>query len=1010
MRVKQFLLTLSLSLLSVALGAQNIQVSGVVKDAQTGEPAAFALVLEQGTNNATSTDAEGAYSIRVAPNASLLFTLVGYEDAIVPVQGRGTINVTLTMSENFLDEAVVSALGITRSERSLTYAAQTVSSEDISANRAANMITALAGKAAGVTVNGSAAGMGGSARVSIRGFRSAQGNNAPLYIINGVPMNNSKKTSPGFYGGTAEAGYDTGDGISNINPDDIESISILKGASASALYGTEAANGVIIINTKKGAAGKMQVEYGNTTTFETAAYGMALQHTYGESAGFQSWGDKLSAPATILAEKFFKTALTETNTISVRGGNDKNQTYLSYANTYGNSILENNGHLSRHNVTLRNTTQLTSKLTLDASVQFTSQYVKNRPALGGAYMNPLFGVYHFPVGREFESWKKDFEVYSAERNLMAQNWIKTPDSNTDQNPWWLLNRVNFEAWRSRVIASASLRWDITSDLYPPVRGGVDYISDRDARRTHATAPADLTMSANGRYATTTKTEGNYYADFLMGYKHAWGDFGLSATIGSSYKYGNSYNVGFDSYWGNGLRYANIFTVSNIVNPTDYTPQSYYENTLVGLFGTATLSFKDWLFLDLTARNDWSSSLAFTKSFKRGFFYPSVGLSVLLNEALSLPKWVDLAKLRASYAVVGNDIPSRITNPTGNVNRNGIIESNTTAPFGELKPETSGSFELGADVRLFGNRLSFDVTYYQTNTTNQLFNIPAPSGSGYTTYWVNSGSIVNKGVEATIGFVPVETCDFRWSSHLNLSHNSNKIVSLHETIKQMVLFGNEDQNQGYSLRLVEGGSYGDIYGTVFARDDAGKLILDDAGLPTKAEAYGYIGNTQPKLNVGWNNSIEYKNVSLSFLIDARIGGSVMSFTHADLDQFGTSQATADARDRGYVEFEGIKFNDVKAFYDRVSGRAGIKEYYTYDATNVRLREVTLGYSLPKSWLKAIPHLSGVNVSLVGRNLLFFYKNTDFDTDASMSVDDSYTGLEAFNSPGTRQLGFNVKITF
>ena len=1006
MSVKQILLTLALTLVGAAAFAQTGKVTGQVKDAQTGEPVAFALVLEQGTNNATNTDADGTYSINVGPNASLLFTLVGYNDVVVPVQGRSVINVEMGMSDNFLDEAVVSALGITRSEKTLTYAAQTVSSEELTVSRTPNMIAALAGKAAGVTINESTAGMGGSARVSIRGYRSAQGNNAPLYIINGVPMNNSKKVSTGTYGGSAEAGYDTGDGISNINPEDIESISILKGASASALYGTQAANGVIIINTKKGKAGQMHVDYTNTTNFEKAAYGIALQRTYGESDGMRSWGNKLSSPATLLADDFFKTAVTETNTIAMRGGTEKNQTYLSYANTYANSILDNGGKLSRHNISLRNTTQFTENLNLDVSVNLTSQYVKNRPSLGGTYMNPLFGVYQFPVGRDYKPWKDNYEVYDPERNLMAQSWIKTPDSNTDQNPWWLIKKLDFEAWRSRVIATAALRWDITPDMYIQLRGGADYISDRDDRRTSATAPADLIGSLNGRYATSTTTRGDYYTDLLYGYKHTWGDFGLNATVGGSIKYGESYGVSFDSYYGGGLKFANIFTIRNINEGGQ--SQSWYQNTLAALFATATLSWQDWLFMDLTARNDWSSSLAYTDSFKKGFFYPSVGLSAILNEVFEMPSWIDLFKVRASYSVVGNDIPSRISMPTGSINNKGNIESNTTAPFGDLKPETSGSYEFGADIRLFNNRLSFDVTYYHTNTTNQLFDIPAPSGSGYTRYWVNSGNIMNKGFEATIGIVPVETRNFTWNSTFNMSRNINKIVSLHETLETMEING--DTNQGYSVRLTEGGSYGDLYGPTFERDANGKLLLDDQGLPYKTQAYGLIGNTQPKFILGWNNTFDWQNVSLSFLIDARFGGCIMSFTHAELDVYGTTQLTADSRDQGYVEYEGMKFNDVRAFYGRVAGRGGIKEYYTYDATNIRLSEVSLGYTFPKSWLNGCKLIQSVNVSAVGRNLFFFYKKTDFDPNASISADDSYTGLETFSAPGTRQFGFNVKISF
>jgi len=1008
MKLIKISVTIALLIAPALMFAQSRQVTGKVTDAQTGEPLPFAAVIVQGTSTAATTDLDGNYSIKAAGDADLFFSLLGYQETTVPVNNRDVINVQLAVDSNLLEESVVSALGITRAAKSLTYASQTVDANSLAANKSANMINSPTGKAAGVSITSNASGMGGSAKISIRGFRSVSGGNQPLIVVNGVPMSNSSTTDSGFYGGSSQQSVDEGDGLGNINPDDIESISILKGASASALYGTEAANGVILITTKSGAKDRIHVTYNNTTTFDVVAYGPKMQHTYGESTNYYSWGDKLSSPAEIISDNFYKSALTETNSISLQGGNEKNQTYLSYANTYANSILDNNGSLQRNNITFRNTTTFNEKLSLDVSVQLIAQHVKNRPSMSGQYNNPMFGVYHWPVGRDFTEYRDNFEVYNADRNLMAQNWIKEVNANSDQNPWWLMNRVNYENWRQRAIASATLRYDITPKVYLQGRAGTDYYVDRKDNKTSATAPEGLTMSENGRYAIGKYSNMTSYADFLAGYKDNWGKFGLNLTIGSSIKYSESDGIGLDS-WRNagGMYYANIFTMNNMkLRAGD---QQWYRNSLVGLFGTATLSYDEWLYLDITARNDWSSTLAYTNSFKKGFFYPSVGLSAVLNDAFEMPSWIDLAKVRASYAVVGNALPSRITNPLGSLNAEGIISSNTTAPFGELKPELSGSMEFGIDFRVLKNRIGLDLTFYKTNTRNQLFTLAAPAGSGYNRYYVNSGNIQNMGLEGTLSFVPVETKLVKWTSAFNFSTNKNVVKELNDEIEQFVI--NSGVNFGYELRLVPGGSYGDLYGRKFARDEQGELLLDEEGLPyQESAAFQLLGNTQAKFNLGWNNSVEIGDFALSFLIDARFGGIMMGLTQADIDIYGTSQDTADARDKGYVEYEGKQFKNVQAFYNRVGGFGGINEYYTYDATNIRLRELSVGYNIPSKLLAKQKFIKGVTVSAVGRNLCFLYKKAPFDPDVMINTGDNYSGLEIYGTPGTRNFGFNVKVSF
>ena len=573
MNFKKFILILTCLITASAAFAQNIRVTGQVKDAQSGEPVSFVTVIQQGTGNAVSADADGRYAINVPANASLRFSSVGYDEVIVEVAGRNVVDVVMN-SDNVLEEAVVSALGITRAAKSLTYAEQVVSSEEIAGNRAANMITSLAGKASGVTVTQSAAGMGGSAKISIRGFRSVNSGNEPLYIINGVPMSSSADVSGDTYGSSGMASFDNGDGIGNLNPDDIESITILKGASASALYGTQAANGVILITTKKGVAGQTRVTFNSTTNFENPVYRHELQNTYGHDASWKSWGSKVSNGVRA-ADNFFETAHTLTNSLSVQSGNDRNQTYLSYGNTTANSILGKNSKLSRHNITFRNTTKLAENLTLDASVQFIRQYTKNRPTTGGLYHNPVMSVYHFPVDLNFNEYKEKFEVYDMDRNLMVQNWYKPLTANDDENPYWITNRIISEQWRDRAMGSLSLRWDITPKVYLQARASADYSARRESYKAYATTTPSVVLSENGQYITGKRTSMTAYADFLAGYKDNWGDFGFNATIGTSINYDESTNTTINSRYGGGeLKLANIFTVNNMtVRGTD---ESWYR--------------------------------------------------------------------------------------------------------------------------------------------------------------------------------------------------------------------------------------------------------------------------------------------------------------------------------------------------------------------------------------------------------------------------------------------------
>lgn len=997
-------LTFFMTVTSATIYAQSpIKVTGHVTDAADGTHLPGVVVYaKDNPATASSVNFDGSYEITTKGDAVLVFTLLGYDDVEVAVASRSVIDVQMHIATSVLNESVVSALGIERQAKSLTYSTQTVKSEELTRARDVNMMNALAGKAAGVTVTQNASGLGGASKVSIRGFRSVNGNNQPLYVVNGVPINNSLGNQ---LGSLLSGGHDGGDGMSNLNPDDIESISILKGASAAALYGTEAANGVILITTKKGSAGHTSVSFNSNTTVDQVAYLPEFQSRYGESDGYYSWGGKytgnLNKKQQVL--DFFQTGVSTMNSFSVSTGNDRNQTYISYGNTTAKGIYEGS-KFGKHNITFRNITNIGEKITLDANVQFIHQDVMNRPRPGGAYSSPLPGIYHVPVGRDVSQYKTEFEVFDPDRNLMSQTWYKALQPH-EENPWFLL-RNSRQQIKDRIMGGISLKYDVTTWFNIQARGNVDADINREEVKFYATTNNATAGSKNGLYEYGQNTSAMYYGDILANFNKKFNDINLTATVGSSITDNQGHGLYSTSYSGNGLSFANIFTVANTVNQNFSQWDNHSQK--IGVFATASIGFKDYLFVDITARNDWSSALAYTNSFKKGFFYPSVGATLLLSEMVSLPSWINYSKIRASYANVGNDIPTRITNPTGSVKYNGTINANTTTPFGDLKPEISSSVELGTEWHFLNDRITIDATWYQTHTTNQLFMLSAPEGSGYQYYYVNAGDIQNTGFEAILGITPIMTSDFIWKSQFNMSSNKNMVVRLHDDIKQFVL--TDSGSDAYRMWLTEGGSYGDFYGYKFARDEQGNIIYDENGLPTKSGDYGYVGNATPDFLLGWNNSIDYKNFSLSFLVDCRFGGNAMSLTQADLDFYGLSETSAAARDLGYVELEGKKIQDIEGFYRRVGNRDGISEYYTYDATNIRLRELSLGYSLPKKWLNATGIIKDATIALVGRNLCLFYCAAPYDTDASLSAGAGVQGVDYFSVPATRSFGFNIKLGF
>ncbi|MGE7776934.1 SusC/RagA family TonB-linked outer membrane protein [Chitinophaga sp. NPDC101104] len=1013
------------------------EIRGKVKDAN-GNPLPGVTVVIKGTNKGTQTNGQGDFSLSANPGDVLVIRFLGFTAQEVSVGSGDTYDVVLQENTRSLNEIVVTALGVQRKAKELTYATQQLNNDDLSRVKDANVINSLAGKAAGVTINRSASGLGGSARVIMRGNKSTR-ENQPLYVIDGVPMANYSPSQPANAFGQSNdiqsgPGRDGGDGISNINPDDIESINILKGASAAAQYGSQAANGVIVITTKRGRAGRMRIDFSSDYNLEKVMLTPDLQFRYGQTktpdAGPASWGEKGQFDDHL--DKFFRTGGAWTNGISVSGGNEIAQSYFSYSNLNSKGVIPTS-KFNRHTLNFRETLKLLKdRLSLDANVTFVKQDARNRPG-SGLYYNPLIPAYVFPRGQDWNYYKDNFEVFSVQRNMMTQNWWNI---NTDagkvgeaevQNPYWTLHRNVRDEERTRAMASLAIKYQIADWLSVQARGNFDRSYDQFELKANASTDTRI-AAARGRYTLEREFNTQMYGDLMLNFnKDLTKDLKLSGLVGGSitdYKLRDRTlnDAGIGS--ANGLLYPNIFQLANI-DPASITVQQGLERKQVqALFASANLGYKDYLFLDLTGRNDWSSTFAFTPTMNKGYFYYSAGLTAVLSEMFKLAEPISFAKLRISYAKVGNDLPAYITRPStyslrflGGAKQ---LSFNSRVPYpGEyIKPEDNRSFETGVEARFFNDRIGIDVTYYNNNNFQQYIEIPAPTGSGYATYYLNLGNIRNTGVEAMLTLVPVKKGGFTWTSNINFSSNRNKVVSLSDIdrVSSATIFRlTESGSNMYGSGIREGGQWGDIFvPRILKRDGQGRLQLDADGKLMDTTGTFFVGNPNPKFNLGWNNKFDYKNFTLTFLIDGRFGGKVMSLTQAILDSYGVSEESAKLRDQGGIRLDAVNhegkavqplYNPYQYYVD-VAGRDGNGDVYMYDATSIRLREISLSYKIPlKS--KAVRNLT---VGLIGRNLAFLKRDAPFDPEVSAGGDNRLQGVDVFGMPATRTFGASVKVGF
>ena len=993
-------------------------VTGKVVSGEDNSPIPGVNVLIKGTSSGVVTDLDGIYKVNASTSDVLVFSYVGFLSQEVAVGSRSVLDVTLAPDIQSLSEVVVTALGISREKKSLTYAAEEIDGDELTKAKDASFINAIAGKTAGVQINRSGSGVGGSTRVILRG-NSSTSNNQVLYVIDGVPMNNTSPAQPNdIWGqgpnGTAGSGRDGGDAISNLNPDDIESMTVLKGASASALYGVQGVNGVILITTKSGKAGRTKVSFSSNFTTETAIERPDLQFKYGQTAdgSLDSWGGVVNAPDHV--DDFFETGKTWINSVSLSGGTERSSTYFSYANTSSSGILPTS-RLEKHNFNFKQTGKfLNDKLSATANINVITQDGNNR-ATSGLYFNPLTGLYQFPRGLDFSEYQTNFEVFDANRNTNVQNWIA--DKDTQQNPYWIINRNRNEDERTRLLGNLTLTYNLSDALSVRLKGTMDKTFDKYEQRAFASTQLTLADN-NGRYFLTNRENTQQYGEVLLTFNKQLEELSFTALAGTSINDNRSETEIADSKGGD-LVFANKFAIQNIGQPGSTFRQIQLKEQTQSIFGSVNIGYKNILFLDLGARNDWSSTLSFSNN--DSFFYPTIGLTGVISDMVELPSSFDFLKARVTYAQVGGGLSPFDTNTASNISGgSNQVPTLLVKPGTVLEPETKKSLEFGVEMKMLDNRASLDLTYYDNTTENQRFVLAAPpSELGAQNYIFNAGEISNKGWEIGLGLVPVRTSEFEWNVNVNYARNKNKVEELLPEEENDFFFISAPGVNNYAFGLSKGGVFGELYGVTFKRSDDGKIVVDANGVPLVAdgEAQGLnkIADINPDFTLGINNEINYKDFSLSFLIDGRFGGDVMSITEAMNDLLGVSQTTAAARDAGGVNIDvvledGTAFTgtiDPQSFYTTVGGRAGITENYVYSATNIRLRELSVGYSIPTN---AIDFISTAKLSLVGRNLFFLKNDAPFDPDLSMSTGNGLQGVDTYMIPSTRSLGFNLSVTF
>ena len=982
--------------------AKSRNISGNVVDAK-GEPLIGVTVIEKGTTNGAVTDLDGNYKITTkTATPVLVFSYVGYQTKETHAT-ENIVNIVLEDGAQELGEVVVTALGIKRSEKALSYNVQKVGNDAVTTVKSANFMNSLSGKVAGVNINASSAGMGGAARVVMRGPKSISQSNQALYVIDGIPVTGR---SQGELKGDAMmyANQPGTESIADVNPEDIESISVLSGPAAAALYGSAATQGVVMITTKKGQEGKVSVTISNSSQFANPFVMPKFQDQYVNRPGeIKTWGDKATSEfGTYEPADFFNTGTNIQNNISLTAGTSKNQTYLSVGTTNAQGIIPNNSY-DRYNFTFRNTTSfLNDKMTCDFNFNYIREKDKNLMAQG-QWFNPLTSLYLFPRGESFDAIRT-FEVYDPVRKIYVQNW-NYGDALKMQNPYWVANRMNRTNDRNRYMVSASLKYEILDWLNVTGRLRWDDAATKQEDKRYASTLKLFAPSDYGFYGYDKINDQTLYGDLMLNINKTLGEnFSISSNMGASFSRLKYDVTGFQG----GLKApSNVFTPNAIDygNATNDNRPIFesYKHYINSMFISAELGYRSMLYLTLTGRNDWDSALHGTA--QTSFFYPSVGVSAVISEMAKMPQMINYLKVRASWASVGSAIEPNLSS-AWRYEYNPALGTYKTVTYKFPKkfyPERTDSWEAGVTARLFGNALSVDLTVYQSNTRKQTLLRDVTSGAaGFNKEYIQTGNIRNRGLELSVGYTK-SWADFTWSSSLAYSMNRNKIVELLENPNEVV---RQAGLSGCGVVLKKGGGMGDIYTyTDFKRDAEGNIALDSNGnvMQTNLSNPQYRGSVLPKGNLGFSNDFSWKGVNLGFVLTARLGGICMSQTQAILDEYGVSAVSAEARNNGGIAVNTGKIS-AEGYYAVVGGDNPIWSEYIYSATNVRLQEAHISYTLPRKWLKSKELTLGVTAN----NLFMIYRKAPFDPESTASTGTYYQGFDYFMQPSLRTLGFNIKL--
>jgi len=1059
--MKRTLLITMVAVLASFVAHSQSMLTGTVLD-ENQVPLPGATVVVKGTSNGVATDFDGNFSIELTgSNDILLVSYIGYIKKEVDVTGKSTTIISLEPDSQQLDEVVVTALGIEREKKSLGYASQELNNDEVVQAREPNLLNSMSGKVAGLQITNSPTGLGGSARVSIRGDASLNINgNSPLFIVDGTPISNEIVGSSGS--GTQSVDY--GNGASEINPQDIESINVLKGPAAAALYGSRAANGAIIITTKKGKSqsSKLGISFNTGVTIENVLMLPDWQNEYGQGNNQQfafvdgsgsgiadgvdeSWGPRLDtglmipqfdsprtdgtrggdtfvSDADIIptpwvsqpdnTKDFFETGITKTNSIAISKSGEMGNMRLSFQNLDQEGTLPNTD-LKRNTLSFSGTMNVSDKVKVNANINYVKTDSDNRPAVGYGTESIMYLFIWY--GRQLNTNNLRYYWQPGLEGTQQFNY----NYNYHDNPYFTMYENTNAQDKDRIFGNVSLTYDINENWKLLLRSGRDFYRDfRVRKRAFSTQ----------RFPFGTYQEDNIFfeesnSDVLLSYDKNLGEkFKLNVSAG-----------------GNQLRQKQDFTKSvapQLINPGVYSfnnsrqavqvSSNNSEKRINSLYGYARFSYDNVLFMDVTGRNDWSSTLP---EGNNSYFYPSVTLSAIASDIFNMPEWVSFAKVRAAYAEVGNDtdayrLRSFYQNETPFDGSTPILTESSLIPNADLKPEITGSYEFGLDLRFFQSRVNLDLTYYDSATKNQIINISTDIASGYSSQLINAGEVRNYGFEAIANFVPVLTDNFKWSSTFNFATNKSEVTDLGDDIQFTLT-----ESNGAFIQAREGGSISAIYGRGFQRVEDenseyfGQMIINNQGIPERTDDLVYQGDYAPDFTLGMQNTFKYKNIDLGFLIDTRQGGIVVSRTKTIGSTSGQLQETLVGRETGIVA-EGVVNTgtaespvytpntvnvDARTFNNRYYERDNV-EAAKYDASYTKLREVSLGYSFPQKMIQQLP-ISNARISVTGRNLILWTDNPHFDPETvGVSGGTLQPGIENMSYPSSRSFTFNLQVNF